>query len=343
MKYIYDIQNHPQKEQIEERVRIIKFFDEFGARATKKAFHKARSTIFLWKKKLKEGNGRLSSLSFLSKEPRNKRKRETSPKVKEFILRYREKHPGVGKEAIFPALKAYSVSLGIKPVSESTIGRIISDLKKERKIPNSLKLSFYAKTNSFKIKTKQKQKKQRRKEYMPEQPGDLVQIDAVTIFAYNLKRYIITAIDIKSRFAFALSYKTLSSLTATDFMVKFQKVAPFKIKRVQTDNGSEFHQYFRDYLKKHDIIHFFNYPRHPEQNCFIERFNGLLQYQYANHNLDELECPEHFNIGLVDYLLWYNTEKPHRNLDKMPPLKYFLKNFIFNTEKSNMLWTRTQT
>ncbi|MDD4558967.1 MAG: hypothetical protein PHX89_08560, partial [bacterium] len=45
---------------------------------------------------------------------------------------------------------------------------------------------------------------------------------------------------------------------------------------------------------------------------------------------------------LMDYLLWYNTEKPHRGLpDKQPPLRYLLASAGLELQQSNMLWTST--
>ncbi|MFA7372605.1 MAG: hypothetical protein WC074_03485, partial [bacterium] len=41
---------------------------------------------------------------------------------------------------------------------------------------------------------------------------------------------------------------------------------------------------------------------------------------------------------LMDYLLWYNTEKPHRGLpDKQPPLRYLLASAGLELQQSNML------
>ena len=79
-----------------------------------------------------------------------------------------------------------------------------------------------------------------------------------------MKRYIFTGVDVKSKFAFAYCYKNLSSKTALDFMKKLEYVAPFKIRRIKTDNGSEFHKYFDKYLEENNIIHYFNYPKHPK-------------------------------------------------------------------------------
>jgi transposase InsO family protein len=111
---------------------------------------------------------------------------------------------------------------------------------------------------------KPKKKKTRRKDFVPDLPGDLVQMDTIAIFAAGLKRYIFTAIDVKTRFAFAYAYKSNSSANGNDFIGKFLKVVPFAVRRVQTDNGSEFAGHFDHYCQQNGLTHFFNYPKHPQ-------------------------------------------------------------------------------
>ena len=102
---------------IEERLKIIQFFDEFGAEATRKAFNKSRSTIYLWKQKLKKANGRISALAPGSRAPINRRKRAIHSFIEAFILRYRVDYPGADKTTITPVLVAACNSAGIKPMS----------------------------------------------------------------------------------------------------------------------------------------------------------------------------------------------------------------------------------
>jgi len=344
MNYVSNIAHMSEKDQeiISQRIKIIEFFDKYGEKATREAFSRGRSTVFLWKKKLKENGNRLSALKIGSRIPKAKRTRETDPLIIKFILDYRLKHPGCDKVTLKPAVDAFCHTSNLNSVSESTIGRTIFDLKKQNKLPNCyIRTTLNGKTDELIFKKRKKgAKKLRAKGYKPKQPGDLVQIDAVEIFLLNVRRYIITAIDLKSRFAFAYAYKTLSSSSAKDFMIKFRRVAPFDIKRVQTDNGSEFHKFFHEYLKDEGIVHFFNYPRSPKSNAFIERFNRTIQEQYIGWHLDELHNPREFNIGLMEYLVWYNAEKIHRGLGKLSPLAYYVNNFI-PIKKSNMLWTVT--
>lgn len=91
------------------------------------------------------------------------------------------------------------------------------------------------------------------------------------------KRYILTAIDLYSRFSFAYGYERISSRNARDFVDKLTKVAPFSIEGIKTDNGSDFEGEFDRYLKEKGIKHYYNYPRNPKGNAYVERMNRTLQ------------------------------------------------------------------
>jgi transposase InsO family protein len=163
-------------------------------------------------------------------------------------------------------------------------------------------------------------------------------MDTVAIFAAGLKRHIFTAIDVSTRFAFAYAYKTNSSASGHDFLGKFLEVAPSATRRVQTDNGSDFAKHFDDYCRQNGLTHFFNYPKHPESNAYPERFNRTIQEQCVNLYIDYLDEPDDFNRKLMEYLMWYDTEKPHRGIGNLSPMGYYLDNFL-PPDQSNMLWT----
>ena len=344
MNYIYNISNHPKRSEIEKRLEIIKFFDKFGQEATKQAFNKGRSTIFLWKQKIKQSGGKLSSLSPASKAPRTRAKRVQTEETIQFIKNYRLIHPGSDKVTIKPLLDNYCTKIGITTLSESTIGRVIRTLKDKGQIPDYyIRTTINGKTGKllFRKIGKHKIKKMRSKGYCPKNPGDLVQIDAISFFKNGIKRYCLCALDVTSRFAFAYLYNTLSSTSAKNFVERLEEVAPFGIRAIQTDNGSEFHKYFDKYLKERNIIHYWNYPKYPKGNAFIERFNGVIQRQYIGWHIGEIDDTDTFNKGLMQYLIWYNTEKVHRGIGKQPPLRYIINTFM-SSQKSNMLWTVTK-
>ena len=343
MKRINDILDHPKRKEIETRLKVMEFYDDYGARATRQAFGKSRSTIYLWKQKLRVSGGKLSSLAPGDRAPHHKRSRVIDPYIESFITNHRVSHPGADKTTIAPALKDVCEKAGVKPPSESTIGRIIHDLKERGRIPKTTKLSINGRTGRLHTwEPHHRVKKVRRRGFYPKLPGDLVEIDTVDIFVAGLKRYLFTAIDLSTRFAFAYAYKSNSSASARDFLDKLKLVVPFKITRVQTDNGHEFLKHFAQACQKEDLVHYFNYPGHPQSNGHLERFNRTIQEQFAFWNTDSLDEPSIFNRQLMAYLLWYNTEKPHRAIGKLPPLRYYLDNFVTNPQKSNMYWTLTR-
>lgn len=321
--------HHPQQKIIEERLRIIKFFETFGAQATRAAFGFARSTIYLWKQKLKKSGGKLSALAPASKAPKNRRKPTYPQEILDFIKKLRQQHPRIGKEKIKPFLDDFCQKTGIKTISESTIGRII---KRNNYFWQATRIS-----STGKIRFKRK-KKLRRKGYQPQKPGDLVQCDGITLFLEGMKRYILTGVDLKSKFAFAFTYNSLSSAKAQDLLKKFEQVAPFPISRIQTDNGSEFEKYFDQYLKKKGITHFYIYPRRAKENGVVERFHRTLKEEFLTLKEDLLVDTEEFNRELMKWLIWYNCERPHKSLNRDSPMQFLRKNYL----QSNMLWTYTE-
>ena len=342
MKYLEDITGHPKQNDIEKRIKIIEFFEDYGAEAAKKAFGKSRTTIYRWKQKLKKGGGKISALAPGNTAPIHRRKRVVEPFIEDFIIRYRTAHPGIDKTAITPILTFACKQQGIKPISESTVGRIIADLKAKRKLPRSNKIYLSGKTGRLlERKPPQKKQKMRRKDYRPQRAGDLIQMDTISIFTAGIKRYIFTAIDVRTRFAFAAAYKSNSSANGSDFLSKFLNVAPFTTRRIQTDNGSEFAKDFAQSCQRNGLIQFFNYPKHPQSNGLVERFNRTIQEQFVYYHLDYIDELNTFNRKLMEYLIWYNTEKPHRGIGNLPPLRYYLERFIPSPEKSHMYWTLT--
>lgn len=250
---------------------------------------------------------------------------------------------GADKLTIEPVLDAVCLSLGIKTISESTIGRIIKELKEKGRIPNyRIKTTINGKTDSLRIKGAiKKEKKLRIGSFKPQGPGDLVQVDAIAIFLNGIKKIYHNCAGCKDKDCICLYLQTLSSSTAKDFIQRLREILPFDIRAVQTDNGAEFHKYFRDYLKAEDITHYYNYPGCPKMNTFIERFNRTIQDQHISRNMHLYYEPNEANQKLMKYLLWYNTERAHRSVGKVPPMRYFINNYI-QPEKSDMLWTATR-
>lgn len=292
----------------------------------------SRSTLFRWQKALRENNGKLEALNKKSTTPRHKRKRVVPEHIKSFILHERTFDPHLSKEKLSRLMKED----GVAAISASTVGRMIVDLKKQGVLPNRTRLSYYAKSDAWYEKTVVKRKKLRSKGHT----GGLVKADSIVRFTNGIRRYIVTAIDIETKFAFAYAYKNHSSDAASDFMEKFKSVAPVSFAHVQTDNGSEFAKHFDIFLEKNGIVHFHSYPRSPKMNSEIERFNRTLSDAFIKRNRMVLAYDiDQFNSKLIDWLLWYNTRRPHWSLGLISPLRYIVNQLP--VKESQMCWTST--
>ncbi|MFH1402183.1 MAG: integrase core domain-containing protein [Patescibacteria group bacterium] len=305
------------------------------------AYEIKRSTLFLWRQKLKQERGKLESLNNRSRKPQTVRHRRISPEIEQYILHLRTTHPRLGKEKISVLLKDFCLKNKIEnKYSASTVGRILLNLKTRKLLPAYVKLSLNGRTGKLHLRQAQKRLKLRIKHYQPRVNDNLVQVDTIIKFIHGVKRYLITAINPETDFAFAYAYKAHASLTAADFFQKLQIVAPFRITHVQTDNGSEFEKCFRQYMRKQKIVHFHNYPRCPKMNAFVERFNRTIQEEFSNFNRILLATDlNRFNSRLIEWLVWYNCERPHHSLNLRSPMQFIISNLT--TEKSNMLWTNT--
>lgn len=111
-----------------------------------------------------------------------------------------------------------------------------------------------------------------------------------------------------------------------DFYKRFNEVYPLTIKSWQSDNGKENLGEFGEELKREGIPHYFSYPRCPKINTYIERYNRTIQEEFINNNLDIIFDKEEFNKRLAEYLIFYNTERPHKSLGLKSPLEYLVEN-----------------
>lgn len=145
--------------------------------------------------------------------------------------------------------------------------------------------------------------------------GDMVEMDTIHILDAKRKRtYIYTAIDIYSRFGFAMMSERIGARQSILFMKKAKRYFSFKIKTIQTDNGSEFGAWFTDFLKRKEINHRHIHPRSPNENGHLERFNRTIQEEMPRHKLCIL-LPE----DIRKYLKHYNEKRMHMGIEYKRP------------------------
>jgi len=332
--YNYGLKHYPNymiTKEADKRLKILEFWKKYGLQATTDAYGAKQSTLYLWNKIYKDTGYKLSSLNPRSQARRNNNRREIHPLILKELQRLRlEECPNMGKEKAKKNLDIFCKNNKLPIYSESKIGRII----KEKKIyHHRQKISHFGK-----VKTVKRQKKQRKPIGLAiGNPGDLIEVDVVVRFIGLIKRYIITAIDTHSRYSFALCYSKHDSLCARDFIKKLEQAFPYKIKAIQTDNGSEFHRYFIQYLEKRKITHYWNYKGQPYKQGHIEKFNRTIQEEFIDQNEIYFDNIEQFNEKTLEWIMWYNTKRFHWSLNLMSPVDYLINNNMV----SNMRWTKT--
>lgn len=134
--------------------------------------------------------------------------------------------------------------------------------------------------------------------------------------------YLHTAIDDHSRLAYTEALENEKGVTAADFWLRaavfFAEHGVTSISRVLTDNGACYRSHaWADALKITGTQHKRTRPYTPRTNGKAERFNGTLarEWAYVREYSSEIER----RTALVDFLNFYNYERPHSALDHLPP------------------------
>ena len=304
-----------------EKAHILAFFELHGQKTTLDAFPQVkRRTLFDWKKKWTLGGRKPEALSEKSRAPKTKRKRRWHEAVIAEIKRLRFEHPNLGKEKTHPLLAQFCKEKALACPKPKTIGRLIKDLGGLRMHPQ--KISHFGK-----IKLLKRRKVLRKPmDFQAEYPGHCVALDTIEKHVSGSRRYVVTFEDLFTRFAFAWGTTSHASLAAKEFFELCLKVFPFPIVFVLTDNGSEFMKHFEAELKRLHMVHYHTYPRTPKMNAHVERFNRTIQEEFVDYHAHDLLVVDAFNRKLIDWLIWYNTDRVHYAFqNKLSPVQFMLQ------------------
>ena len=111
-------------------------------------------------------------------------------------------------------------------------------------------------------------------------------VDLAKLSSYNKGfKYLLTCIDVLSRYAWVVPLKDKTGMTLKDaFQVIFKSGRPPI--RLQTDKGTEFtNRVFQKFLKDHDV-HFYTTYNEETRASIVERFNRTLKtkmWKYFTH------------------------------------------------------------
>lgn len=92
-------------------------------------------------------------------------------------------------------------------------------------------------------------------------------------------------------------------------------------KQIRVDNGPELiAAVFYDWCERNSIEVVYIQPGKPQQNGFVERFNGSFRREFLNAYLFETLSQVRDMAWL--WMLDYNDERPHESLGNLPPAVY---------------------
>jgi transposase InsO family protein len=255
----------------------------------------------------------------LSKRPKSLRKPNWGESELQCVLSLRRENPTYGKAKISAILKRdHSLML-----SESTIGRILKRLMEKGLILKSLSAPRQKRKRNF-----QKHAQPWKYGMRPLKPGQMIQIDHMSVSVNQITIKHFQAWDPKSKYIQAHVYSRATSRTAKKFLLELIKTTPFKISSIQVDGGSEFMLHFEEACDELDIKLYVLPPKRPQYNGGVERGNRTFREEFYARRHMLADSTRDINIELQKAVHKYNSYRPHANLNMLTPLAYIQSSYL---------------
>lgn len=252
------------------RQRMMEYNRNHGARETALRYKTSRKTVYKW---WKRWDGTAASLRDRSRRPHHSPRQHSEEEIRK-IRRALKKHRWSDLLLAYQGLRdrhAYARSYG-------AFKRVAARLRAAKP---------------------QRKKARKNKPYeRAAYPGQKLQVDVKYVpsecVVDGQKHYQFTAIDECTRWVYREMYAEHSTYSAHDFLLKLIQKAPFPIREIQTDNGTEFtntllvvkaqHKtLFEEAMLKMDILYHRIRIATPRHNGKVERqhrTDALRFYQY---------------------------------------------------------------
>jgi len=155
------------------------------------------------------------------------------------------------------------------------------------------------------------------------------------IMGENKRRYLVCVIDAYSRIAWAEVVEDIKSLTVMFTVLRslnmLSEEYKIKFEEVLTDNGPEFgnrnsskkeEHPFERMLIEMGIKHRYTRPYRPQTNGKVERFWRTIEDDLLRETT--FESVEELKEELLQYLYYYNHERPHQGINGKTPVEFSL-------------------
>jgi len=305
--------DHPE---VEKRIEILEKFERLTqdesipVRRAAGYVDASLATIYRWRDNFRKKG--LGGLMNGSRRPHRCRHRQWSDDHLEEIIKLREQYPYWGKAKIHCLLKRVGIHLSV-----STVGRMISELIRCNRIVRC-------------IYVKKKRQAAHKRPWakrgwggLPTQPGEVIQVDTMTVSREGCVIKQFTATDVASRLTLGQLYSRATAFCGRRFLKYMIAKAPFTIENIQVDGGSEFKAEFEEHCADVEIPLIVLPPRSPQLNTRVEYMHGTCRREFWGH----VEQVVDFNVSRLQplwqkWLKIYNTIRPHQGISMMTPCEY---------------------
>lgn len=307
----------PISREAKKRLAAVRWYEEHGKNAglTARHFGISRSSLHDWRRHYWAEGPR--GLEDHSRRPKRVRQPTWSPELEARVLQLRTENPRWGKDTLRPILRREGVE-----VSVSMVGRILSRLKRQGRIlPATLEDPCIVRRRH----ESRPYATRKPREYAAEAPGDIVQVDSADVrwTGTNQVYKHFSARDYVSRWDILGVYSRATALTARDFLEAVLARAPFPIKAIQVDGGSEFKAEFEAACQEKGLLLFVLPPRSPKLNGRVERAQRTHKEEFYEL-LDPPDSLAHLRAQLLTQEQRYNTYRPHHALGFKTPQEWLL-------------------
>jgi putative transposase len=281
--------------------------DGLTAEQAARAVGVTRATLYRWEKKPEPE----------SRRPHRLRKRQWTHELVRAVEELRNDNPMWGKRKIAVLLRREGIEVSI-----STAGRILAHLVARgavvavpvlRRRPQARRIHFTAKERYARRLPKGRKAKS---------PGELVQIDTLVVNVRpNVAVKHFTAYDPIAKWTIGKVATSASAQSAKSLLDKLITEAPFEIRGIQVDGGSEFRSVFEQECQARGLELFVLPPKRPDLNGCVERAQSTWRYEFyaiydLPHRINQLQA------YLDAFAYRFNHHRPHDGLAGRTPAEY---------------------
>jgi len=272
-----------------------------------KAVGVSAATLYRWQKRPEPH----------SRRPHRKRQPAWPSSLVLAVEKARADNPMWGKRKLAVVLRRQ----GYK-VSVSTIGRILKKLMDRGVVIAVPTLRRKPGGRRYRFNAAKRYAKRLPKGLKPQRPGEMVQIDTLFINISPdkaIKHF--TAYDPVAKWTVGHVARFAKAKSAAALLDKLIAEAPFPIRGIQVDGGSEFRAEFEQACADKKLALYVLPPKSPKLNGAVERAQASWRYEfYQTYDLPELI---HQLQPFVDAFAYhFNHHRPHQALGDRTPAEY---------------------